>query len=61
MRQVSRLAWHAAAWAVAIARIAEDPELAARMGRQGRARAEREFSAERHVQGILDVYERVTA
>jgi glycosyltransferase involved in cell wall biosynthesis len=49
------------AWAEAIARIAEDPELAARMGRQGRARAEREFSAERHVQGILDVYERVTA
>jgi L-malate glycosyltransferase len=47
-----------ARWAGAIARLAEDPELAARMGRAGRERVRREFTTERHARAMLDVYER---
>ncbi len=46
-----------ARWASAIARLAQDPELAVRMGRAGRERAQREFTTERHVSAMLDVYE----
>jgi glycosyltransferase involved in cell wall biosynthesis len=35
--------------------------LAARMGRAGRLRAERDFSPERHAEGVLRVYESAVA
>jgi glycosyltransferase involved in cell wall biosynthesis len=47
-----------ARWASAIARLAGDPELAARMGRAGRERAQQQFTTERHARATLDVYER---
>jgi L-malate glycosyltransferase len=50
-----------AAWARAISRLAEDPRLAARMGRAGRERVRREFTTERHARAMLDVYERTLA
>ncbi len=50
-----------AAWAGAIERIAETPELGAELGRAGRIRVEREFSARHHVDAMLDVYRRVIA
>jgi glycosyltransferase involved in cell wall biosynthesis len=50
-----------AGWARAIARLAGDPELAARMGRAGRERAQEEFTIERHARATLDVYERAIA
>jgi L-malate glycosyltransferase len=50
-----------AAWARAVARIAASPQLAQEMGRAGRARVERRFSAERHAQEVLAAYERVLA
>jgi glycosyltransferase involved in cell wall biosynthesis len=46
------------AWAGAIRRIAESPTLGRRMGRAGRLRVEGAFSLERHVNAMLDVYER---
>ncbi|HLH14301.1 MAG TPA: glycosyltransferase family 4 protein [Solirubrobacteraceae bacterium] len=51
----------APAWASAIAALAADPERRARMGRAGRARVEREFTLERHVKNVLEVYERALA
>jgi L-malate glycosyltransferase len=50
-----------AGWARAVARIAASPQLAQEMGRAGRARVERHFSAERHAQEVLAAYERVLA
>jgi len=50
-----------ARWASAIARLAEDPQLAAQMGRAGRERAQLQFTTERHVRATLDVYERAIA
>jgi glycosyltransferase involved in cell wall biosynthesis len=47
-----------ARWASAIARLAADPGLAARMGRSGRERAQRQFTTEHHARATLDVYER---
>ncbi len=45
------------AWAAAIRRLAEDRPLARALGRAGRERVERQFSAERHVEAMLGVYE----
>jgi len=50
-----------AAWAGAIARIAESPELASEMGRAGRLRVEQSFTVERHVAEMMAVYERALA
>ncbi len=50
-----------ARWASAIARLAEDPELAAGMGRAGRERVQQAFTIERHASAMLDVYERAIA
>ena len=49
------------AWAQAILRIAASPDRGGAMGRAGRVRAEQEFSVQRHVQAMLDVYRRATA
>jgi glycosyltransferase involved in cell wall biosynthesis len=49
------------AWAQAIARIAGNPPLAQAMGRAGRERVERAFSAERHAAKVLEAYERALA
>jgi glycosyltransferase involved in cell wall biosynthesis len=46
------------AWSRAIRRLAEDPELASRMGRAGRLRVEQAFTVERHVTAMLDLYAR---
>ncbi len=46
------------AWAEAVRDIAADPELAARMGAAGRARVEEAFSAGRHCEQVISVYER---
>ena len=50
-----------AAWAQAIGRIAEHPELAANMGLAGRRRVERDFTIAEHVASMLAVYERALA
>jgi glycosyltransferase involved in cell wall biosynthesis len=50
-----------ARWASAIARLVEDPGLAAQMGRAGRERAQQQFTTERHARATLDVYERAIA
>jgi glycosyltransferase involved in cell wall biosynthesis len=44
------------AWADAIARLAGDRELAARMGAAGRQRVEQRFTAERHAAAVLELY-----
>ncbi|MFI4990053.1 MAG: glycosyltransferase family 4 protein [Solirubrobacterales bacterium] len=46
-----------ARWAGAVARLAQNPELAASMGRAGRERVRGEFTTERHARAMLDVYE----
>ena len=46
------------AWAAAIRRFAENPTLGREMGRAGRLRVEGAFGLERHVNSMLDVYER---
>lgn len=46
------------AWAAAIRRFADNPALGPEMGQAGRERVERDFSRERHVRAMLDVYER---
>jgi glycosyltransferase involved in cell wall biosynthesis len=50
-----------AAWARAIARIAESPALASEMGNAGRLRVEQSFTVEGHVAAMLGVYERALA
>ncbi len=50
-----------AAWAAAIAEIAAAPQLAQAMGSAGRARVERQFSAERHAEAVLGLYRRLVA
>jgi len=50
-----------AAWAQAIRRIAESPDRGLEMGRAGRRRVQRAFSAEHHVAAVLAVYERAIA
>jgi L-malate glycosyltransferase len=50
-----------AAWAQAVKRLLADPALALAMGRAGRARVEREFSAERHAARVLELYARLSA
>jgi glycosyltransferase involved in cell wall biosynthesis len=47
------------AWARAVRRITDEPQRGGEMGRAGRQRAEAEFSVERHVDSMLDVYARV--
>lgn len=50
-----------AAWAAAVRRIVESPERAAAMGLAGRERVRDAFTAERHAEAMLDVYERARA
>lgn len=45
------------AWAQALRRFAEDPKRGREIGRAGRRRVEREFTLERHVGRMLDVYD----
>jgi len=47
-------------WARAIRALADDPASAAQMGEAGRERA-RDFSLDRHVKSMLDLYERTLA
>jgi glycosyltransferase involved in cell wall biosynthesis len=47
-----------AAWAAAVARFAESMTLGQEMGLAGRRRVEQAFGLDRHVEAILDVYER---
>jgi glycosyltransferase involved in cell wall biosynthesis len=49
------------AWALAIARLAQDPELAREMGRAGRRRVESGFAVRHHVASMVDLYERAVA
>jgi glycosyltransferase involved in cell wall biosynthesis len=49
------------AWARAARAIAEHPDLAAQMGRAGRARVEQLFTAERHAEAMAAVYQRALA
>jgi glycosyltransferase involved in cell wall biosynthesis len=49
------------AWARAITALAGDPQRRQQMGRAGRERAQREFSAARHAEQIVEVYRRVAA
>ena len=49
------------AWALAISRLANDSELAQRMGRAGRQRVEAAFTVGHHVAAMVDVYERALA
>ena len=51
----------AAALGRQVAALLADPERRRRMGEAGRARMEREFTVEKHVAGMLDLYERATA
>jgi glycosyltransferase involved in cell wall biosynthesis len=50
-----------AAWARAIARIAQAPDTASAMGRSGRERVHELFTIARHVHATLDLYERAIA
>ena len=49
------------AWAAAVRRIAESADGGREMGRAGRLKVERAFTAERHVASMLAVYERAIA
>jgi glycosyltransferase involved in cell wall biosynthesis len=49
------------ALALALGRLDADADLAGRLGAAGRERAVREFSPERHLRGLLRVYEEVVA
>ena len=51
----------AAALAGQVVALLGDPERRRRMGEAGRARMEREFTVEKHVAGMLDLYERASA
>jgi glycosyltransferase involved in cell wall biosynthesis len=50
-----------AAWAKAIARLAESPDRRTEMGRTGRLRVEQAFSSAHHARAMLGVYERAIA
>lgn len=45
----------------ALARVIGDPELARRMGRAGRARAEAEFAIDRQIERLADIYDALIA
>ncbi len=47
-----------AAWADALQRLAESPELAQEMGRAGQRRVAQAFTTSRHIAAMLDLYER---
>jgi glycosyltransferase involved in cell wall biosynthesis len=47
--------------AAAVLRLLDDPELRARLGHAGRALVERRFTWERHVQQLVELYERLVA
>ncbi|MFI4977178.1 MAG: glycosyltransferase family 4 protein [Solirubrobacterales bacterium] len=47
-----------AAWARAIRRFAENPQLGLEMGRAGRRRVEQAFTADHHLAAMLDLYAR---
>jgi glycosyltransferase involved in cell wall biosynthesis len=49
------------AWAAAIRRLAEEPRRGWEMGRAGRRRVEEQFTLQRHVDSMLDVYQRTLA
>jgi L-malate glycosyltransferase len=49
------------AWARAIRRLFEDPELGRRLGRAGRRRVEQAFTVDRHVAAMCEVYEHALA
>jgi glycosyltransferase involved in cell wall biosynthesis len=49
------------AWARAIRRLADDPRLGHEMGLAGRRRVEKEFTLDRHVASMVDVYQRALA
>lgn len=51
----------AAAWARAVKQFADNPKLGREMGQAGRLRVERTFGGDRHLDAILDVYERTAA
>ena len=51
----------AAALAAHVVALLQDPARRARMGEAGRARMEREFTEEKHVAGMLDLYARAAA
>lgn len=51
----------AAALAAALQRLLDDPELRARLGAAGRARAEEHFALDSFVEGHLDLYRRALA
>ena len=46
---------------IVVFQLLADPERRRRMGEAGRARMEREFTVEKHVAGMLNLYERATA
>jgi L-malate glycosyltransferase len=48
-------------WAEAVRRIVNDPALAASMGEAGRRRVSQVFTIERHIEHLLDLYERARA
>ena len=48
-----------AAWARAIAELADDPDLAAAMGRAGRSRVREHFTVAEHVDRVLALYTRL--
>ena len=50
-----------AAMAEAVARLAQDPDLRARMGQAGRARIARDFTLDRHVRDFVTLLEEVRA
>ena len=50
-----------AAWAAAVRRIAEQPQLRRELGRAGRERAREAFGLDRHAEAMLEVYRRASA
>ncbi|MBA3252065.1 MAG: glycosyltransferase family 4 protein, partial [Geodermatophilaceae bacterium] len=50
-----------AAWAQAVARLADDPDRAAAMGAAGRRRVHRQFTVARHLDAVLALYAQAVA
>ncbi len=50
-----------AAWAQAVARLADDPDRAAAMGAAGRSRVHRQFTVARHLDAVLALYAQAVA